>query len=864
MLNIRKFLTAIKLIPQNTSAPDTKGEIRYNSTTDKLEVFDGVLDPIATETSTATFTNKNLDDSTTAITDTSDPTKRILFDAAGTTGTSTTLLSSQTTNKVLTLPNATDTLVGKATTDVLTNKTLSGNTATNLINGAGTFNFNSTGTITTPNATDTLVGKATTDTLTNKTFGDAATFTQISTPSNPSAGFDKLYVKSDDKFYSLNSAGVETQIGSGTGSGGTNYIANPNAEANTAGWVTYADAAANTPVNGIGGSPSSTWTRSTSTPLRGTASFLWTKAGSANRQGEGVAYDFTIDKADLAKPLAITCDYTISSGTFTASNGTTAPLNDGTTSTNAGNSDLEFFIYDVTNAILIPVSPQVLTGNQSDSYTFKCTFQTASNSLLYRLIIHTATTTTNNFTVEFDTFFVGPQSVSYGPPVSDWTPFTPTGSFTSNVTYTGFQRRVGDTLHVKARVFFSGTTNTATFTLNLPAGLTIDTNKITAITSVTDDYVFGEAQALRFGVADYNNCTIVYNTATSISIRTGGVSGGDITTGGQITNSSPFTWNNNDVINLDFIVPVVGWSSTVLMSNDTDTRVVAARYTNSSGISPTSGVETIVTNWTQDYDTHAAFNATSGLFTVPVSGKYKINTSILWDSASWQANKHAEIRLQKNGVATSYIPSTWYSTNNAISGTYYQFQTGDDVLSLVAGDTISVAIFENDGNGHNLFADGLYNWVTFERLSGPSAIAATEIVSVVADTPTNSIPTPSTFFVSTGWTKRDDSHNAFDPSTGIFTVPSSGRYGMSLVFYLTFSAATLNNSLFASIFRNGVQIRQGNTRLASNLNAGQVIIVATYAFVAGDLITFQVGSDASSTVYVAGSEPNSLSIWSIN
>lgn len=65
-----------------------------------------------------------------------------------------------------------------AASATLTNKILSGNTASGLINGSGAINFNSTGTITVPNATDTLVGKATTDTLTNKSI-DAATNTLI-------------------------------------------------------------------------------------------------------------------------------------------------------------------------------------------------------------------------------------------------------------------------------------------------------------------------------------------------------------------------------------------------------------------------------------------------------------------------------------------------------------------------------------------------------------------------------------------------------------------------------------------------------------------------------------------------------------
>ena len=63
--------------------------------------------------------------------DSVDATKRIMFNASGgTTNTRTMLSSTQTVDRTLSLPDATDTLVGRATTDTLTNKTLTSPTIT--------------------------------------------------------------------------------------------------------------------------------------------------------------------------------------------------------------------------------------------------------------------------------------------------------------------------------------------------------------------------------------------------------------------------------------------------------------------------------------------------------------------------------------------------------------------------------------------------------------------------------------------------------------------------------------------------------------------------------------------------------------
>lgn len=78
------------------------------------------------KTDTATLTNKSLSDTTSAIVDASDSSKKLLFNIGGTTGTVTTIETSQTANRNIVLPNWNTTLVGDDATQTLTGKTIDG------------------------------------------------------------------------------------------------------------------------------------------------------------------------------------------------------------------------------------------------------------------------------------------------------------------------------------------------------------------------------------------------------------------------------------------------------------------------------------------------------------------------------------------------------------------------------------------------------------------------------------------------------------------------------------------------------------------------------------------------------------------
>lgn len=140
MLNIFSFLRGLKIVPSAGSNTSAAGELQVQSDdSNNLQYHNGsnsssIVTEVHANQNTHRLKNKDLEDSTTQIVDASDTTKVLKFDAAGTTGTSTTITSSQTTNRIQTLQNVTDTFIYRASTDTLTNKSMDGgsNTFTNL------------------------------------------------------------------------------------------------------------------------------------------------------------------------------------------------------------------------------------------------------------------------------------------------------------------------------------------------------------------------------------------------------------------------------------------------------------------------------------------------------------------------------------------------------------------------------------------------------------------------------------------------------------------------------------------------------------------------------------------------------------
>lgn len=611
-----------------------------------------------------------------------------------------------------------------------------------------------------------------------------------------------------------------------TFSGGINYLSsNPDAEADTTGWATYADAAASSPVDGTGGSPSSTFTRSTSSPLRGTASFLWTKS-AANRQGEGFSYDFSIDASDKAKVIQISFDYLVSSGTY-------------------ADSGMTIWVYDVTNATLIQPAGYTIQ-NATVSMKQLATFQSASNSTSYRLIVHTASTSASAYTLQFDNFAIGPQIVTNGAAVTDPVSATAVSSWTANTTTTCKVRRVGGFAEIEWSNVLTGAPTAASLTFTLPSGMAIDTTQLTG-TPATSYFIDGSANSNRSGTA--TKLFPVYISTTVIQLSY--ISSTATAAMSAVNATSPVTWASGDIITCRVSVPIVGWSSNVQLSSDTDTRVVAMRVAAAVPTGSLSAASAVIFGTAAVFDTHAGYNTTTGQYTVPVNGYYQV---------------YGQVNITGTEASNQYIDAYVYKNTTLQQGCRNRLQNSgtDDnsgwITALVyanAGDTLEIRCNTNI-TGAAFNSNVNLNFFQVQRVSGPAVVAANETVAALY---TGAPPTGTLtagYNTTTFGTKVRDSHAAY--SSGSYTIPVSGIYSIS--------AASRHSATYALGSLAAIAVYIDGTQKASNVAAAggacgtlhPSVSINSYPLLAGQVVTIRCFNNGTTPSFTSAADENFFSI----
>ncbi len=143
---------------------------------------------------------------------------------------------------------------------------------------------------------------------------------------------------------------------------------------------------------------------------------------------------------------------------------------------------------------------------------------------------------------------------------TDWVSYTPTGSWTTNTTYTGKWRRVGDTLEAQIHVALSGAPDAVNLDAKIPTtgSIAIDTAKLTSSSSSAVNIGAGTLRISASGAV----YIVASHFITTTSVRP--VTLLNAASGVQdqfITNLLPVTLASGDFIDFWFRVPIVGWTT---------------------------------------------------------------------------------------------------------------------------------------------------------------------------------------------------------------------------------------------------------------------------------------------------------------
>ena len=576
----------------------------------------------------------------------------------------------------------------------------------------------------------------------------------------------------------------------------------------------YNDSSTTRPVDGNGGTQANLAVSiSSSSPLVGTNSFLFSKTGSASTQGSGASIPFTIDNTYKAKVLQIEFDYIVNSGTFVAGS-------------SSAESDVIVYIYDVTNSTLIePSSIKLLSNSSTISDKYVANFQSSATGTSYRLIFHCQSTSASNYELKLDNISVSPSKYVFGTPITDWASYTPTitsnqGSIVAGALL-GKYRRVGDSLEIEVKYdYASGTGGAGDIGFSLPSGLSIDSTKYSSSSS---GFGYGYYYTNATG---FKETTVRQNGPTSFALTNQNV--GALLKGTDLDESGT-------AVAIRAIFPITGWSSSVQVSDGYDGRLIAAFAHRASTSQNINSASDIKIQWNgKTKDTAASFDSTTNYrFTAPSQGIYRHSGVVILDPSS---SNIATLHLYKNGSQNKYLGS---ATTSATVSTSIPFSFE---LDANAGDYFELYLNSNSAS-QNVVSDvsayGGSQWY-ISKLQAPTTISATEVVAArYSRGATQTIA--NTTVVPILWdTKSHDTHNAYNTSNGRFTAPISGLYAVSATILYDSGSWSAATPIEIRLYKN-----------ISNHISGTVLYPSTYTGQAGFSFKDDIQLNAGDTVEIA-------------
>jgi hypothetical protein len=538
-------------------------------------------------------------------------------------------------------------------------------------------------------------------------------------------------------------------------------------------------------------------------------------------QGQGWSLpDTPLDLSYRAKVLKISVDYIIRFGTFVAGTKTT-------------DSDIIWTCYDITNSKIVePSNIKMFSSSNNVSDKFEATVQFDSNCTSFRLMAHVATTSTASYTVRVDNITVSPSVYVYGSPVTDPKTFTSTPFNFGNGTVVASISRSGAFALIEGTMIVGSTLPTGIFGFSLPAGLVADYSQVPKGALNTDAYqLVGTARG--YGP--------VFNNEIGIVQRFGGS-----TTQFQFTSesssdwstSTPVTWVAGSVIEFEIKVQILGWSSSVQMSDSYDGRVIslhAYRTSNSSAIA--SSTDTLITFPVVAKDSVGAFNGTFDTYTILSAGDYLVSGVLSW--ATGASSTFTQAKIYVDGALYS-IPSYTQCSASSFSSNPFSVL----IPNLKAGQTIKIYGWVNAGSASVIQSDAnKLTLLNISKIQGPQAIAANESVNCrYTNTAGTSIANSGDIVVP--FVTRDfDNHGSWVTDTYASNSAQKVRLNATILFAAATYAA--GNRILMSIYKNGSVFSYGCMNVVSAVITSEqgAFVNDTISLVSGDTLQVRVANN---------------------